>query len=56
VLFASGLGNIGSDHLLDFFVDYAPRRRNTRRAGDPISGKALTRRPVSDAEPASVYV
>src|SRR5215475_10756793 len=24
VLFASGLGNIGTDHLLDFVVDYFP--------------------------------
>src|SRR5207244_12797868 len=24
VLFASGLGNVGTDHLMDFLVDYAP--------------------------------
>jgi len=58
VLFASGLGNIGSDHLLDFFVDYCPTAAEHAAVPvDPISGNGThAARQVSDAEPASVYV
>src|SRR5947207_6861190 len=30
VLFTSGLGNVGTDHLLDFLVDYAPNASEHR--------------------------
>jgi len=58
VLFASGLGNIGADRLLDFIADYLPAA--TDRA--PVEG-ALTsgngeppRRKVADSQPLSMYV
>src|SRR5690242_14489992 len=58
VLFASGLGNIGSDHLLDFFVDYCPTAAEHAAVPvDSASGNgAHAERKVSDSEPASVYV
>jgi elongation factor G len=57
VLFASGLGNIGSDHLLDFIVDYCPTA--AEHAAVPVagaSGNGASERKVADTEPASVYV
>jgi elongation factor G len=59
VLFASGLGNIGSDHLLDFVVDYFPTAAEhaaVRPAPDASGNGAAAARKVSDAEPASAYV
>jgi elongation factor G len=59
VLFASGLGNIGTDHLLDFVVDYFPTaaehaavHAEPATAGDG-HGTDLK---VSDAAPTSLYV
>ena len=59
VLFASGLGNIGTDHLLDFVVDYFPTA--AEHASVPAAAEASAtghkaERKVSDAEPASLYV
>ena len=58
VLFASGLGNIGADRLLDFITDYLPAA--TGRAlveGAPTSGNGEPpRRKVADSEPLSLYV
>jgi elongation factor G len=59
VIFASGLGNIGTDHLLDFLVDYAPTAAEHRavHAAPEASGNGHSQeRHVSDQEPASVYV
>jgi elongation factor G len=60
VLFASGLGNIGMDHLLDFLVDYAPNASEHRavHAAPSASGNGnhSQERHVSDQEPASLYV
>ena len=58
VLFASGLGNIGSDRVLDFITDYLPAA--TERApveGAPTSGNGEPpRRKGADSEPLSIYV
>jgi elongation factor G len=59
VLFASGLGNIGSDHLLDFVVDYFPTASEhaaVQATPDSSGNGAAAARKVSDSEPASVYV
>jgi len=59
VIFASGLGNIGTDHLLDFLVDYGPTAAEHRavHAAPEASGNGHSQeRHVSDKEPASVYV
>src|SRR5438067_5099341 len=59
VIFASGLGNIGTDHLLDFLVDYEPTPAEHRavHAAPEASGNGHSKeRQVSDKEPASVYV
>jgi elongation factor G len=59
VLFASGLGNIGTDHLLDFVVDYFPTAAEHAavHAAPEASGNGSgAERKVSDAEPASIYV
>src|SRR5262245_61422214 len=59
VLFASGLGNIGSDHLLDFVVDYFPTAAEhaaVQTTPDAAGNGAAAARKVSDSEPASVYV
>src|SRR5437868_3482371 len=58
VLFASGLGNIGGDELMDFIVDYIPapiekgsaRGQVTSGNGEPPSRK------VADSEPLSMFV
>jgi elongation factor G len=58
VLFSSGLGNIGSDRLLQFIVDFLPSA--TERA--PVKGMPSgdngepAARKVADAEPVSAYV
>ena len=59
VVFASGLGNIGSDHLLDFIVDYCPtaaEHRAVHSAPDASGNGHSAERKVKDSEPASVFV
>jgi elongation factor G len=57
VLFASGLGNIGTDHLMDFVVDYFPTAAEHAavhaEAADDAHEVDLQ---VSDAAPTSIYV
>ncbi len=58
VLFTSGLGNIGSDKLLDFLIEYAPsaaERQPVEAAPTPNNGEPASRK-VADSEPASLYV
>ncbi|HET7205540.1 MAG TPA: elongation factor G [Terriglobales bacterium] len=58
VLFASGLGNIGADELMDFVVDYlpAPSEREPVR-GQVTSGNGEPpMRKMADSEPASIFV
>jgi elongation factor G len=58
VLFASGLGNVSTDRLMDFIVDFTPaatehesiRGEVTSGNGEPPSRKE------SDSEPVSIYV
>jgi elongation factor G len=58
VLFSSGLGNIGTDRLLEFISTYAP----TAAERDGVSGAPSTGngnppvRKVADSEPLSLYV
>ena len=58
VLFASGLGNMGSDAILDFIVDYMPsplERGEVQAAPTPNNGSPAVRK-ISDSEPVSVFV
>ncbi len=58
VLFASGLGNIGTDAVLDFAADYMPtavERGSVKAAATPNNGSPAERK-VSDSEPVSSYV
>jgi elongation factor G len=58
VLFASGLGNIGTDRLLDFAVNYLPaasERGTIQAAPTPNNGEPATRK-ISDSEPLSLFV
>jgi elongation factor G len=59
VLFASGLGNIGTDHLMDFVVDYFPTAAEHAAVhAEPASagnGHGVDLQ-VSDAAPTSIYV
>jgi elongation factor G len=58
VLFTSGLGNIGTDRLLDFVTVYAPSaaERNSV-SGAPTAGNGEPpSRKVADSEPLSLYV
>jgi elongation factor G len=61
VLFASGLGNIGTDHLMDFVVDYFPTAAEHATVSEApgASGDGNghhAERHISDSEPASLYV
>jgi elongation factor G len=58
VLFASGLGNIGADRVLDFITDYLPAATDRVPVeGAPTSGNGEPpRRKVADSEPLSLYV
>jgi len=59
VLFTSGLGNIATDHLLDFIVDYCPTAAEhaaVHSAPDASGNGKEAERKVTDSEPASVYV
>ena len=58
VLFASGLGNIGTDEVLDFIVDYMPtavERGEVKAAATANNGEPATRK-ISDTEPLSLFV
>lgn len=58
VLFASGLGNMGTDEVLDFIVDYLPtsiERGTVTAAPTPNNGEPPTRK-IGDSEPLSLYV
>src|SRR5271167_958277 len=57
VLFASGLGNIGTDEVRDFIVDYMPtavERGTVNAAATANNGEPSTRK-VSDSEPLSLF-
>jgi elongation factor G len=58
VLFASGLGNIGSDEVLDFLVDYVPSSTERKViAGVPATPDAEPpARKISASEPLSLFV
>jgi elongation factor G len=60
VLFASGLGNIGTDHLLDFVVDYFPTAAEHAAVhADPATSSSNSHGidlKVSDSAPTSLYV
>jgi len=59
VLFASGLGNVGTDHLLDFIVDYCPTAAEhaaVHSAPDASGNGHGAERKVADSEPASAFV
>ncbi len=59
VIFASGLGNIGADRVMDFIVDYTPAPSEhewvTGEASASGNGDA-PKRHETDAEPVSIYV
>jgi elongation factor G len=57
VLFASGLGNIATDALLDFLVDYAPAaaERGTVQGAAAGGDGEPPKRKVADSEPVSLY-
>ncbi len=58
VLVTSGLGNIGTDRLLDFLVEYAPTaaERPPVEAAPTANNGEPARRKVADSEPLSLYV
>jgi elongation factor G len=59
VIFASGLGNIGADRVLDFIVDYTPAPSEHEWVqGEPAaSGNGdAPKRHETDTEPVSVYI
>ena len=59
VIFSSGLGNVGTDHLLDFIVDYCPtaaEHRAVQAAPDSSGNGNAAERKVSDKEPAAAFV
>ena len=64
VLFASGLGNIGTDHILDFLVTYAPtasesapiRLAPASGNGASANGASSETLTVSDSGPLALYV
>ncbi len=57
VLFASGLGNIAADRVLDFVVDFLPSPAGRSVQGAPGSGNGEPpTRKVSDDEPVSLFV
>jgi elongation factor G len=58
VLFASGLGNVSADRLMDFIVEFTPRAsEHDVIRGEVTSGNGEPpQRKVSDAEPVSLYV
>ena len=58
VLFASGLGNIGSDEVLDFLVDYVPSATERKAmAGVPATPDAEPpMRKIAATEPLSLFI
>ena len=58
VLFASGLGNIGSDEILDFMIDFVPTATERKTvAGVPASPEAdPPTRAISPSAPLSLFV
>jgi elongation factor G len=59
VLVSSGLGNVGTDHLLDFVVDYAPtaaEHKPVQSEPDASGNGHAAERKVSDSEPTSAFV
>jgi elongation factor G len=58
VLFASGLGNVSTDRLMDFIVDFTPAATEHESIrGEVTSGNGEPpAREESDSEPVSVYV
>ncbi len=58
VLFASGLGNMGSDEVLDFMTDYVPSAVERKSfAGVPASGDGdAPKREISPSAPLSLFV
>ncbi len=58
VLFASGLGNVSADRLMDFIVEFTPAAtEHDVVRGEPVSDKGEPPvRKESDTEPVSVYV
>ncbi|MBZ5526124.1 MAG: elongation factor G [Acidobacteriia bacterium] len=59
VIFTSGLGNVGTDHLLDFIVDYCPtaaEHHAVQASPEPSGNGKIVERHISDAEPVSAYV
>jgi elongation factor G len=58
VLFASGLGNVSADRLMDFIVEFTPQAsEHDVIRGEVTSGNGEPpQRKVSDAEPVSLYV
>ena len=58
VLFASGLGNIGSDEILDFLVDYVPAATERKTiSGVPATADAEPpARKIAASEPLSLFV
>jgi elongation factor G len=59
VIFASGLGNIGADRVMDFIIDYtpAPSEHEWVQGEAASSGNGdAPRRHESDTEPVSIYV
>jgi elongation factor G len=58
VLFASGLGNIGADELMDFIVDYlpAPTERGATRGQVTTGNGEPPSRKMVDSEPLSLFV
>jgi elongation factor G len=58
VLFAAGLGNVGTDALLDFLVDYVPaatERGSVQAVAASGNGEPVQRK-IADSEPVSLYV
>lgn len=58
VLFASGLGNMGTDEVLDFIVDYMPtaiERKQVTGTSTPSNGEPPARK-ISDSDPLSIFV
>ena len=58
VLFASGLGNIGSDEILDFMIDFVPTATERKTAaGVPASPDAEPpKRAIAPSAPLSLFV
>jgi len=58
VLFASGLGNMGTDEVMDFIVDYMPTaaEREAVSAAPTANNGEPAKRKVADSEPLSLFV